>query len=386
MPGNIGPSVISAAISTAGNLVGGYLNEFQQKRLMDYQSAINAKQWERETAYNTPVNQMARLREAGLNPDLAIGGNVANTSGSSPGTSIPSSNAFSGLGSNAVQSAVAASQIELNEAAAANQRSQSGEHDINKKFLEDSLPDRLKQIALANNATEKDIEKMDSDMKYLSAQTDYIINGLKPLAWAETALTDEQYHGQRYKNAFDFERAKRANEFVDAELKSILAKTGLDEAQTKYVTAQTNLLWRSMDALVQMRENQAELFGVQKLYYQSLKDQVDQLIKYYPYMIAEQIAQAHHLFEFDDQGNMVLNPDGTPKMKDFREGWDDVIYYVDDVLDLVETGVDIRTKMLNGDSSGLPGSGKIVPSGFGLVRKIGPRALRGIPFRKVLSK
>lgn len=61
-----------------------------QKQLMDYQNQLNTQQWERESAYNSPAEQMKRLREAGLNPDLAIGGSVQNTAGSSPSTSLGS--------------------------------------------------------------------------------------------------------------------------------------------------------------------------------------------------------------------------------------------------------------------------------------------------------
>lgn len=53
--------------------------------LAQQQNAWNQEQWERENEYNSPVNQMKRFEEAGLNPDLMYGqgnsGNAAQLSG-----------------------------------------------------------------------------------------------------------------------------------------------------------------------------------------------------------------------------------------------------------------------------------------------------------------
>lgn len=53
--------------------------------LAKYQNEWNLQQWNRENAYNTPAEQMKRLRQAGLNPNLAYGhGTVDNVAASSP--------------------------------------------------------------------------------------------------------------------------------------------------------------------------------------------------------------------------------------------------------------------------------------------------------------
>lgn len=41
--------------------------------MLGRQNALNIEQWERENDYNLPSNQIARLKAAGLNPDLAYG-------------------------------------------------------------------------------------------------------------------------------------------------------------------------------------------------------------------------------------------------------------------------------------------------------------------------
>ena len=52
-------------------------------KLAKYQYDMNLEQWNRENAYNTPSEQMQRLKAAGLNPNLAYD-NLSNTAASSP--------------------------------------------------------------------------------------------------------------------------------------------------------------------------------------------------------------------------------------------------------------------------------------------------------------
>ncbi|MBQ3410779.1 MAG: hypothetical protein IJH30_03405, partial [Bacillus sp. (in: Bacteria)] len=53
-----------------------------QMELAKYQNEWNLAQWERENAYNSPIQQMQRYREAGLNPNLIYG--QQNLSAASP--------------------------------------------------------------------------------------------------------------------------------------------------------------------------------------------------------------------------------------------------------------------------------------------------------------
>ena len=46
------------------------LNRDYNMKLAAYQNRMNLAQWQRENEYNSPENQMKRLRAAGLNPDL----------------------------------------------------------------------------------------------------------------------------------------------------------------------------------------------------------------------------------------------------------------------------------------------------------------------------
>lgn len=88
--------VVAAGIQTLGNYVGAVAankRQFKyQKQAMAQQQAYNKEFWDYQNAYNTPTQQMARLKAAGLNPNLIYGGGSANSgnAGPIPTTDVPS--------------------------------------------------------------------------------------------------------------------------------------------------------------------------------------------------------------------------------------------------------------------------------------------------------
>lgn len=84
------PLITSALVSAGANTLGNIFNVFGQNQannanmeLAKYQYEKNLEMWNRQNEYNLPVNQMARLRQAGINPVMAfsggqVSGNVAN--------------------------------------------------------------------------------------------------------------------------------------------------------------------------------------------------------------------------------------------------------------------------------------------------------------------
>lgn len=93
----VSSSLIGSGISNATNFGSALINYFTQKSInktnkelaeMAYQQ--NVEQWGRENAYNHPSAQMARLAEAGLNPNLVYGnGSAVQTSARSPQMDYP---------------------------------------------------------------------------------------------------------------------------------------------------------------------------------------------------------------------------------------------------------------------------------------------------------
>lgn len=66
-------SIGSFGSSLLGGYIDNYYNRKAAKKQYDYQMAM----WNANNAYNTPVEQMKRLRDAGLNPNLVYGGGSA---------------------------------------------------------------------------------------------------------------------------------------------------------------------------------------------------------------------------------------------------------------------------------------------------------------------
>lgn len=83
--GNLAGSLIGGAFSLGGMA----LQRKYNKEMAELQNQYNIDMWNRQNEYNHPTQQMNRLKEAGLNPNLMYGqGNVGNAS-SAPQLSAP---------------------------------------------------------------------------------------------------------------------------------------------------------------------------------------------------------------------------------------------------------------------------------------------------------
>ena len=98
--------IIKSAFPVASSLISGIFGNKQQsqylahqeranniafqknKELAQYQNQLNIDSWNMQNQYNSPRAQMARLREAGINPDLYYGGGTSGlTASNSPSMS-----------------------------------------------------------------------------------------------------------------------------------------------------------------------------------------------------------------------------------------------------------------------------------------------------------
>lgn len=73
-------SIIGGGSSLAGSIINGGMNllgmhkQYQyNKKLAEQQNQYNIDMWNMQNEYNSPTAQMARLKDAGLNPNLAYG-------------------------------------------------------------------------------------------------------------------------------------------------------------------------------------------------------------------------------------------------------------------------------------------------------------------------
>lgn len=70
---------LKKAISKVGDLIGDFGDWYSGKDAIKFQNQLARENWEMQNAYNTPSAQMARYKDAGLNPNLIYG--QSNTAG-----------------------------------------------------------------------------------------------------------------------------------------------------------------------------------------------------------------------------------------------------------------------------------------------------------------
>lgn len=82
---------VGAAITTAGNIYMQHETNRANQEMQQQQNEWNAAMWEKNNEYNSPVEQIRRLKAAGLNPDLmygspsaAVGNSSSPAQGSNP--------------------------------------------------------------------------------------------------------------------------------------------------------------------------------------------------------------------------------------------------------------------------------------------------------------
>lgn len=136
-------------------------------RLAQFQYSKDLEMWNRTNEYNSPENQMLRLKAAGLNPNLVYG-NQGGVAGNAPQGSMPKFNAptaqynYSPL---EVPSMIGMFQdIQMRQAQIDNLREQRNvirESAVNKNFLNEYLPEFLQTRNVRSGiGVESDMEKL----------------------------------------------------------------------------------------------------------------------------------------------------------------------------------------------------------------------------------
>lgn len=87
LTGNSGGSFLGGLLNTGLGLAGSYatsiFNTEQQEKLQDKAFANDLKMWNMQNEYNTPLAQMQRYQQAGLNPNLIYGNGVSSAGNAS---------------------------------------------------------------------------------------------------------------------------------------------------------------------------------------------------------------------------------------------------------------------------------------------------------------
>lgn len=121
---SIGTGAIGTGLNVLGSWATSAIKKEHQKELMQYQNDWNLEMWNRQNEYNSPIQQMARYQQAGLNPNLIYSQGSPGNSQSMPtaATGTPIAPEFGNVGSSMVdkfmQSELQSHQIALLDAQA----------------------------------------------------------------------------------------------------------------------------------------------------------------------------------------------------------------------------------------------------------------------------
>lgn len=269
-------SYSAVAGSALGSIFGGIfglggaaLQHKYNKELAEYQNQMNIEQWNRENEYNKPVNQMARLEEAGINPNLAYSsGGVSNTSASSPhltaGSPADIQSSMSSFGSGAMQGLQL--YLGLLNAQKINQENQglAIQNDFKKVLLDRALSEynldfntdfggtsyalgkRSREFQKTDTAIEsakKNIEFMDSRLNLISKQTGLTSEQLNLLHQYGSRISEAQLKHFADQHNLDVKKVEKASvelKYFDQNLKASLDK----------LLTENNILstWKESDA------------------------------------------------------------------------------------------------------------------------------------------
>lgn len=217
-------------------------------QMQQQQNAWNERMWHMYNEYNTPANQIKRLKEAGLNPNLLYGNPSQGTSSApAQGTTPSHAEAFQSLGfgdmiSNAQQLMM---QKKANDAQIKLMNSQAEQMDVETQLKKKDLgtyDKRTAQMEELNKAIISNYEaQTNSILEKYPHEIDEIRARIGVLAEQEN-LTREQYFDQKWDNFItqktfqeQIRRFKLENDLTDAQIREIEAAIKLMAKQAVLV-------------------------------------------------------------------------------------------------------------------------------------------------------
>ena len=233
---------ISASIAAGGSIINGLLQGSQnranrkwQERENEKARQFNLKMWELNNEYNSPVNQMKRLKEANINPHLAYSNGSAMNTSNAPASSNASS-----------MPAGVAPQMDINgllQALLTKEQINNIKADTEKKQAEaKNIGTDTESKTLQNGITTKVLENWqntyDAEILFKKSATS--------LNYSNIQVNDKKIEVSDVeikKGTQEVINMVTENDKVKAEINAIIAKTNLDEQATKNLVATLGLIY-----------------------------------------------------------------------------------------------------------------------------------------------
>lgn len=171
----INPALISAFASAASDSAGSNVMSnsanVKSKRATMMQYALVNQLMDKQNEYNKPINQMARLREAGLNPNLVYGdggATIASASGGNPSAPdiTPASGTFSLIGKMQALQSMKQSEANIDET-----KARTASIDENIALKKQELDLRTKELNAQVQLIGKRLGLTDAQIDKVKAET-----------------------------------------------------------------------------------------------------------------------------------------------------------------------------------------------------------------------
>lgn len=241
----IGSSLITGGGSLLGSLLGFGSQERANKanlKLAEYQYSKALEMWNRQNEYNLPKNQMSRLTDAGLNPNLVYGNGTVQglTSAPAPQYHAPNFQAYTNFGSLGAEQAVT-TYMQAKQTDATVRKTNAEADRILKEMPLIDLDKTLKELDIAKRGILNSISEKERD----HWEEQY-----------EMMLDEMQSRIDKNRSEIPLNLSKENNYNADTDLKKAQKKT--EEKKPALLEAQTNTE-KNRPALMasQMAENYA---------------------------------------------------------------------------------------------------------------------------------
>lgn len=180
--------VLAAAISAGSNLLNGVFqgisnrkNRKAQERENDKQRQFALDMWNRNNEYNLPINQMSRLRQAGINPHLAYSNgspmNTSNAPAQASGSPLPAGESPRINIGELAQLMLMKAQKENIEADTEKKKAEADNVGVNTESAKIELGYKERQLASQVNLTEQQIEESKARVNKIGSEIESLAVG-----------------------------------------------------------------------------------------------------------------------------------------------------------------------------------------------------------------
>lgn len=240
----IDPVTGAAIINGLGSVTNGLFQGAQNKKNREFQAAENQKardfnldMWNKNNAYNDPTQQMARLKNAGINPHLAYSNGQAMNTSNAPASSNASGTMggvapqvdVNGIVHSMLQAKKTNAEIKVLEAEARSKDATADNTEvltgINKITLENQAEIIATNLGVQNMQIRVGDKKIQVDDQSIKESTQRVVN----------MISDNENLKQKLENL------KAEKQLTDQQISQVVALVGVAYAQAKNLSAQTIL-------------------------------------------------------------------------------------------------------------------------------------------------